>query len=408
MRILLSAYACEPGSGSDKEVGWQWANNLSLLGHEVWVLTRSIHKQAIEEELKKLGSNAGNLHFIYIDADWFIKATKWMKGRIYLYYYLWQFNAKNIAAKLNKKIKFDLVHHVTWVSFRQPSFMGRLGIPFVFGPVAGGETAPWSLRAGYGIRQWVSDIVRDLVNYMARFDPLVRSTYKNASHIYVTSEHTLKCIPKKYRSKAQVKLAIGIDDIDGGENNRIGGLYDAESGRSFRILYVGRFVGWKGLHLGLKAFEVFLRHAPEATLTMVGRGPDERLFRKLASSLRLDGRIEWIPWVKRDELPRIYRSHDVFLYPSLHDSGALTVLEAMSNGLPVVCLNLGGPGAIVDNGSGICIDVEGKPKSAVVEELADAMRRLHDDLDFLARVSAGAINRSKYFTWNGLVRSIYP
>ena len=38
----------------------------------------------------------------------------------------------------------------------------------------------------------------------------------------------------------------------------------------------------------------------------------------------------------------LFGSHDLFLFPSLHDSGGFVVLEALSHGLPVVCLDLGG------------------------------------------------------------------
>ena len=40
MKILLSAYACEPYKGSEPDVGFQWALTLSKLGHEVHVLTK--------------------------------------------------------------------------------------------------------------------------------------------------------------------------------------------------------------------------------------------------------------------------------------------------------------------------------------------------------------------------------
>ena len=45
-RILLSAYACEPGKGSEPEVGWMWATELAAAGHEVWVITRAANRLA--------------------------------------------------------------------------------------------------------------------------------------------------------------------------------------------------------------------------------------------------------------------------------------------------------------------------------------------------------------------------
>ena len=76
--------------------------------------------------------------------------------------------AYQVAKQTHFKIQFDCVHHVTFVSVRQPSFMGNLGIPFIFGPVAGGESAPWRLRFGYGLRGLVLDGLRDLLNFMIK------------------------------------------------------------------------------------------------------------------------------------------------------------------------------------------------------------------------------------------------
>ena len=53
MRILLSAYACEPNKGSEPEVGWKWAITLSKKGNEVYVITRKNNKNNIENFLKK-------------------------------------------------------------------------------------------------------------------------------------------------------------------------------------------------------------------------------------------------------------------------------------------------------------------------------------------------------------------
>ena len=51
MRLLLSAYACEPGRGSEPGVGWNWAIALAALGHDVWVLTRANNRDRIEQAL---------------------------------------------------------------------------------------------------------------------------------------------------------------------------------------------------------------------------------------------------------------------------------------------------------------------------------------------------------------------
>jgi len=312
MKILLSAFGFAPGKGSDAEVGWKWATTLLGKGHDVWVVTREDNRKAVQEQLAGDTQYAG-LHLIYYDMDWFLRWTRMIKWRHYLYYYLWQWGAYHKVARLHEKIGFDLVHHVTWVSFRQPSFMGGLGIPFFFGPLAGGEAAPWRLRAGYGVRQRAADLFRDFVNFVVRFDPCLRDTFRKAERIYVTSEQTLKCLPKRYREKARVQIAIGIDWTD--RDNHTEGIEKEKD--AFRVLYVGRFIGWKGMHLGLRAFRKFLEVQPRAHLTMVGCGLEEMEWRNLAQSLGLAGSVEWIPWMERKKLPSCYRSHDVFLKNAL-------------------------------------------------------------------------------------------
>lgn len=404
MKILLSAYACEPNSGSDKEVGWQWAIRLAKLGHEVWVLVRSIHRVAIEKEFE-INGQPDNLHYVYCELDWFIRNSNWFKGRIYIYYYLWQWVASTKAIKLHKGTGFDVVHHVTWVSVRQPSFMGRIGIPFIFGPCGGGESAPLHLRIGYSPRQWISDVARDVTNSLVKLDPFMRYVFKSANDVFVTSEQSKSLIPEKYKGKSRISLAIGIDKISDDYTVK----YEKKDygNNSFNVLHVGRFVCWKGMHLGLHAFSELKSNVPRARLTMVGKGNDEELLRKIAKDLNIDDAIDWIPWVEQGELYRIYKEHDCFLFPSLHDSGGLVVLEAMRMGLPVVCMNLGGPGVIVNSSCGFIVNGLHNSRKIVISLLAESMQLMANDNEVKKRLSMGAQERVKHFTWEKLINDVY-
>ena len=148
MKLLLSAYACEPDRGGESGVGWHWALELARLRHDVWVLTRANNQQAIQ----RASPNLPNVRFIYYDLpNWLAKLKK--KAPILQFYYLlWQWGAYRTARELHRQEQFDLVQHLTFGVFRHPSFMGRLGIPFIFGPVGGGERAPFRLRMDYGVK----------------------------------------------------------------------------------------------------------------------------------------------------------------------------------------------------------------------------------------------------------------
>ena len=405
MRVLLSAYACEPGKGSEPGIGWHWALELARLGHEVWVLTRANNRPVIEAESVKKPHKA-NLHFLYYDLPaW---ARWWKKGSrgIHLYYILWQWGAYRLAREVHAQAGFDIVHHVTFVSVRQPSFMGNLGIPFIFGPVAGGEAAPWRLRFGYGLRGWILDGFRDLSNFLVRVDPLMYRTFGQAERIYVTSEQTRALMPRRFRGKTAVGLAIGWDrnEIARNPTERIENEGNAET---FRIVYVGRLLYLKGMHLGLQAFAKLVRSHPNASLTIIGDGPDRPRWRRLADRLGVSGKIDWVPWLDRDQLYKLYARHDLLLFPSLHDSGGMVVLEAMAHGLPVVCLDLGGPGVMVDETCGRVISTRGATKADVIENLGQALTCILETPQLRRRLAQGALARASKYAWDVRVKRFY-
>jgi len=400
MKVLLSAYACEPNRGSEPGVGWHWALELASLGHDVWVITRESNKKNIEEAMAGC-NNIDNLNFLYFELPTWAKW--WKKGSrgIRLYYLLWQVGAYCAAKEAHSQLQFDRIHHVTFVSVRQPSFMGSFGVPFIFGPVGGGESAPLQLRIGYGLRGLLLDGIRDVANFIVKLDPFMWYTFYKAELIYVTSEQTRDLIPLRFRNKTRVQLAIGYEETNENTYAR------SDSSNTFRVLYVGNFLYLKGMHLGLEAFAILCKQVPNAVLTMVGHGPEEKKWKGLVEKLGIAHCVEWVSWVDQNELARIYKQHDVFLFPSLHDSGGMVVLEAMASGLPVVCLELGGPGVIVDKSCGEVINVKGNNQNIVIDDIAAALLRLQESSSLQNELSEGALDRVKYFGWKNLVKCIY-
>jgi glycosyltransferase involved in cell wall biosynthesis len=400
VKILLSAFACEPNHGSEPAVGWDWAVFLAQAGHHVVVVTRSQSRLAIEKEMQRAA--VPRLRFQYFDVP---QSLRWQKrGPLHLHYGLWQWLAARFARKLHQLEQFDCVHHVTLAGLRAPSFMGDLGIPFIFGPVGGGERAPWRLRHGYSPAGLISDAVRDVANLMVPFTPFMNETFAKAERIYVTSHETLRLMPRRFRHKVQVELAIGAGDLS--PNLRTPRPPRLRQEECFRILYAGQFIDCKGMHLGLRAFAQFLEAAPRARLTMIGHGPVERRWRKLTEDLGIAANVEWRPWQNRQAMPNVYTSHDVLLFPALHDSGGMVVLEAMNEGLPVVCLKLGGPATLVDESCGHAVDPAGKSAREVVSELSDALKRFAPE-SARVPVAKAARMRCRDFSWPKKVARIY-
>jgi hypothetical protein len=189
LRVLLSAYACEPNRGSEPGVGWNVAVELSK-HHEVWVITLDDHRrQLIKNELEK--NPAPRLHVVYYGLP---RWAKWINqgglpGR-QLHYYVWQLGALFAGRQLDKTVGFDLVHHVTYVKYWSPSFLSLLPIPFLWGPVGGGESAPKSFYRDFGLRGMAYEVIRDLARWLGELDPFVRITAKRSAVAMATTAET--------------------------------------------------------------------------------------------------------------------------------------------------------------------------------------------------------------------------
>lgn len=390
MRVLLSAYACEPDRGSEPEVGWQRAIHMLALADEVWVLTRSNNRKVIEADPL---SHDSKLHFIYYDLPAWALTLKKSVWFLPFYFILWQWGAYRTAVRRHSEKPFDRVYHVTFASMRSGSFMGRLGIPFIIGPIAGGERSPFCLRRGMPIRGQLSELVRDLGILWQRCNPLARAAFAAAERIYVTTEESLRLIPKKWRYKTTVQPAVAT--LGGTTTNNERPLPEAP-----RFLFAGRLIHWKGAHLAIRALAEVRRSLPTATLTLIGTGPDEQWLKRLANTLKIAGAVVFSGQLDRNLLIGKLRSYTAFVYPSLHDSGGLVVLEALSKGLPAICLDLGGPGMMVNAHCGIVVPTANAGEAQIVTRIAAAMVSLCSiPANESQRLSKGAIDRANELSW---------
>jgi glycosyltransferase involved in cell wall biosynthesis len=401
MKILLSAYACEPNKGSEPGVGWNWALALTRRGYDVHVITRSNNRPVIEQ----VGGLDPRLTFHYFDLPTWGRFWKYWPGGIYLYYLLWQIGAYRLAKRLHAAEHFEVVQHITFVSYRQPSFMGALGIPFIFGPVGGGETMPTRFRKSLPFSGRLAETIRSAGNAFVDLDPLMRHTYSRAQMIACATGETLKAIPAAFRNKCIVQRAIGIDEAQIHPSTSSCEVGTGISSPQF--LFVGRLLYWKGLHLALRAYAQMKLKVPDVKLRVIGEGSDERWLKDVAMRAGVADFVEWILRKPHDEILQEYRNSAGFIFPSLHDSGGMVVLEALATGLPVICLDIGGPGSIVTPSCGFSLKVDGLTEDEVVKQLSSAMIQLATDFELRIMLAAGSLKRARELTWDAAAEGVY-
>lgn len=390
MKVLLSAYACEPNKGSEPGVGWNWAKQIARF-HNVWVLTRANNREVIEDELKK--NPNPNMHFYYLDLPRWIRFWKRGQRGLYLYYFLWQIAAYFAAKKLHKEIHFDLANHITFVNDWIPSLMCLLPIPFVWGPIGSNQKRPAEFMRQFEIRIRILEFIKNIVRAVFRkYNPFVFITMKRSKIIIVINNYVKSNIRKKFQHKVTLLPAIGINFNEIPESNII------LPSTKIKVLSAGRLIYWKGFRLSIRAFAEFSERKNNAILYILGDGPERKYLGRLIFINSLYDRVIFTGNLPRKEALKYFSSCDIFLYPCLEEAG-LVVLEAMAAGMPVVCLDYGGPGEMVTEECGIKVKPDNTEQ--VVHDLAYALNLLASNKELRKHLGEGARRRAEeVYNWD--------
>jgi glycosyltransferase involved in cell wall biosynthesis len=391
LRVLLSAYACEPGKGSEPGVGWNWATQIARFA-DVWVLTRSNNRIPIEAALATEPMHRAR--FIFYDLPWWLRFWKRKQRGILLYYYLWQIGAYWKARQLNRQVRFDVTHHVTFVKYWMPTFLSLLPAPSVWGPIGGGESMPEPFRRTLSLRGKVYEVLRDVARSIGERDPLLRITARRAELVLATTEDSKARLLTLGCPDVRVYSESGLSDRDMAELSRL----TQRDSSTFRILSSGNLLHLKAFDLSLRAFAPLSKEGLVNEYWIVGDGPERSRLERLAEDLGVRQQIVFWGRLERSKVLAKLAECDVLVHPSLHDSGGWVCLEAMAAGRPVICLDLGGPGVQVTESTGI--KVRALTPEQTVKDLTAAIRQLREDLDLRTRLGKGGRHRvAEEFTW---------
>lgn len=389
-KVLVNAYACEPGRGSEPGVGWRMCEAISR-ECEAWIITRKNNRLAIEREMAR--NPHPHMHFRYVDLPpW---ARFWKKGErgIRIYYYLWQFVAWWEARKLMRNVKFDIAQHVTFVNDYMGTFLALLPIPFIWGPIGSPGKRPGQVWNSF-FKRIVERREFYFKNCVRALDPLlwlsaIRAKLVIGINNEISTRFPISVLTKhKYISHTAIGVERTLVATDAKSD-----YHDAE----FRVVSVGRLMRLKGFEMTVRAFEKLARNNPKSRLIIVGDGPLRESLEQLTVDLRIADKVEFVGLVPRTEALSLMRRGHVFLFPSFEAEG-MVVPEALAQGLPVVCLNYGGPGKMITAACGFAVGVDSQDR--MIEKLGDALVVLANDQDLWRRMSDAARHHvAEHYLW---------
>lgn len=381
MKILISAYSCETGRGSEGEIGWRLVHALAE-HHEVRVIVRanlhSVHEASFAEKSKPDG-----LTFEYFDLPWIFRFYKRGNRFFLLYYYLWQIGVGLRARQLLLQHPADVMHHLIggmdWMPSGLALVSGRR--PFVWGPV-GSENTHAEVLQHLPLKSQFKDKVRLIVRWVMRtLDPFTRLTAARAD---IVLSHTPETLPWRLAHKVYPCTQTGIADHD----NIARPKADLTRAPRLRLVYAGELKDWKGARMALDGALQAFDTGVEGELTVIGDGPLRAEMESLARAHPLGARVMFLGRVPMDRLVDVLHDSDVMLYPAFHHGLATVVLQAMLTRLPIICIEGDAIGRAVGQEAGITVSLSTDEPPA--EGLARAISELASDETRRAKLAHAA------------------
>lgn len=153
--------------------------------------------------------------------------------------------------------------------------------------------------------------------------------------------------------------------------------------RDLVVIHVSNFRSVKRIQDLVYAMSIVIKNVPEARLMLVGDGPERHDVERLVSELGLREKVLMTGY--RSDIPYLLNCSDVAVLCSETESAPLTLLEALSSGLPVVATKVGGIPEIIEDGrNGFLVPVKNP------EEIAEKLLLLNADKELRLRLGSEA------------------
>lgn len=393
MKILYIAYSCMPNKGSEEKIGWNIPLE-SAKHNQVYVLTKEEHREGIEAYLQD--HEIKNIQFFFVDIPVLYKEL--FRGIAYSRRLnIWHKRAFPVAKQICEQENIDLIHQITPVEFRSIGDYAKIpNVPFVCGPLGGGEFTPHAFW-GYVGKYIPVEVVRMLLNHWCRYWYRVQKKLSRCSQIFFANRETMHFLSDLI---PQVPYSV-YSEI--GLNSSEVSTAKTESDRQrdkFAILVAGRLVYRKGHRFLLDALSQLPSNiAYECRI--VGDGPEKEKLKKISRKYGVEEHISFCGRIPFPDMAQEYENADVLVMPSIRETTGSVILEAMAKGLPVITLNQFGGAVLLDETTGWLYG--GHTRRECIDNLRDVLIECAMKPDEIRKRGICAAQASKQHLWENKV-----
>lgn len=369
MNVLISAIACDPTGGSEGSVGWN-AVQLIAERHDVRVLVHA----SCEEAWRR--ARAEGLVPPNVEARFLCSAKPWHPNRMIARLQSWsrymEFNRHVLAAALawHGEKAFDLAHHVTYATWRVPSPLWRLPVPFIWGPIGGAANFPNAFFPILSPSARAFEALRKFSAAAGRRSRGFRDCVENSTLVIAANVESEDFLRPYRGGRAMTRLPVTYLTADKIERFRRPAGHTRRPG-SLRLFAGGNMIGSKGLALAVRALAKVKSDGVDFHYTIAGGGPEYPKIQALVKELRLCNEVTLHPGFQGDDYPAALRDSDIYFLPSFRETTPITLIEALLAGCHPIVADASAPGELMRELGGDAVAADSPEE--MVEGLATAV-----------------------------------
>lgn len=400
MNILVMAYAISPYRGSEYAVAWNYVAHMSKYHRLTVVYGASGNHMGdvVEMEEYARSHTMANVRFIAVKPDKLARALNWPNRHdffVYSFYYAyrrWHWQVYKQVLELLKTDHFDLVHYVGMIGYREPGYLWKLGLPYVWGSVSGANNAPWQLMKHMPLLGRVKLTFRSLANTiqfhtkrrlkkaLKATDILLTATSENQQKFRQVHHKDSICLPEN--------CITGTITLDESKFN---------NPAKYNIIVIGRLDAGKSVGIFLEALAQ-VRNRDKLHVDIVGDGPLRARLQGYDREHGLDGLVTWHGQLPRVEAVKIFNRAHLHVITSVSEGNPTTIWEAMSYGVPTMSFDHCGMHDTICDKCGIRIPIA-KRYDDCVSSIAHNIDVLLEYPERFYQLAKGTIECAKKYTW---------
>lgn len=403
-KILVMAYAISPSRGSEYAVAWNFVKHMSKENDLTVIYGMSDNHMGetytLENYLQK--HEMPHVRFIAVKPNKWTNLLNWPNKHnilVYTFYYafaFWHKQAYKQVKELVKQEHFDLIHFVGPIGYREPGYLWKLGIPYIWGPIGGANNIPYQLMKRMPFSGKVKLTFRSIANTIQFYTKIRLKKALNHTDILLTatSENQYKfktrynkesiCIPENCISR--------LEDI----MPRVCSAKYSDN-PYFRFIIIGRLDANKSVGIFLEAL-THVHNKQKIKVDIVGDGPLKKRLEKYAIENNLNDRITWHGQLPREQAIKIFNSAHLHIITSASEGNPTTIWEAMSYGVPTMSFDHCGMHDTLCDRCGIRIPIAKRYEDCVLA-VAKEIDNLLEHPERFRQLAEGTLECAKKYTW---------